>query len=258
MAGTPQEHPTSWLLVRGMIRGCFHWHQFPERLQQAFPDDNILCLDIPGNGARFNESTPGSIESIAADLANQLRSQQNQSVDRHNLNIIAISMGGMIACDLILNHLPDYEINSLHLINTSFANLSLPWQRMQAQAFLSFIPKLMTPSSREKAILNWTSNQEVSELRLQQWIAEAEQHPLRPGNAIAQILAAGRYPAPKNKPIENTFIYCSANDHLVSPECSKKLAKHWGLPVLWHDTAGHDLPLDNPDWLVAQIARQLN
>jgi hypothetical protein len=45
---------------------------------------------------------------------------------------------------------------------------------------------------------------------------------------------------------------------LVSPECSKKLAKHWGLPVLWHDRAGHDLPLDDPDWLVAQIARRVN
>ena len=256
MARTPEKKPTTWLLIRGMIRGCFHWHQFPQRLQQAFPDDQIICLDIAGNGARYAETTPASIESIAADLANQLRlTEQIKPIDKQHLNIIAISMGGMIACDLIRNHLPDHKIDSLHLINTSFANLSLPWQRMQAQAFFSFIPKVMTPGRREQAILNWTSNSETSEQRLQQWIKEAEQHPLQLKNAIAQVLAAGRYPAPRNNPIEHTFIYCSKNDRLVSPECSKKLAKHWGLPVLWHDRAGHDLPLDDPDWLVTAISK---
>jgi len=241
------------MLIRGMIRGCVHWHRFPDKLHQAFPNDKILCIDIPGNGSRFAESTPASIESIAADLANQLRKHEQADSGRQPLNIVAISMGGMIACDLILNHLPDHKINSLHLINTSFANLSLPWQRMQAKAFFSFVPKVLNPQAREKAILKWTSNREVSGQRLADWIAEAQQHPLQFSSVLAQTLAAGRYPAPKIKPVKNTFIYCSQNDRLVSKACSERLAKHWKLPITWHPDAGHDLPLDDPDWLVEQI-----
>lgn len=256
MARTPEKKPTTWLLIRGMIRGCFHWYQFPQRLQQAFPDDQIICLDIAGNGARYAETTPASIESIAADLANQLRlTEQIKPIDKQHLNIIAISMGGMIACDLIRNHLPDHKIDSLHLINTSFANLSLPWQRMQAPAFFSLMGKILSARKREAGILAWTTNHKAEADILKTWINEAEQHPLQLKNAIAQVLAAGRYPAPKTKPVKNTFIYSCENDRLVDNQCSRRLAQYWNLSIDLHPSAGHDLPLDAPDWLVTAISK---
>lgn len=252
---TPQDESSTWLLIRGMIRGCFHWHHFPEKLQQQFPNDRVICLDIPGNGALFSQTTPASINNISKHLAEQLK-VHNLSTSK--INIIAISMGGMIACELLANHITRERVASLHLINTSFANLSLPWQRMKARAFFSLLSKVIKPELRERAILSWTSNQAVSADRVDSWLQEATRHPVKFSSALAQVLAAGRYPAPDHPPLANSFIYCSKHDRLVSPECSKKLADHWGLPVIWHDTAGHDLPLDDPDWLVAQIATAAN
>ena len=42
-------------------------------------------------------------------------------------------------------------------------------------------------------------------------------------------------------------------DRLVSPRCSQRLAAAWKVPLALHPSAGHDLPLDDPDWLLAQL-----
>ncbi|PMZ18082.1 alpha/beta hydrolase, partial [Pseudomonas sp. FW306-02-F08-AA] len=35
--------------------------------------------------------------------------------------------------------------------------------------------------------------------------------------------------------------------------CSQALAAAWNLPLVMHPFAGHDLPLDDPAWVVAQV-----
>jgi hypothetical protein len=41
----------------------------------------------------------------------------------------------------------------------------------------------------------------------------------------------------------------------VDYRCSLKLAQTWGGDYRQHETAGHDLPLDEPEWL-AQVIKQ--
>jgi pimeloyl-ACP methyl ester carboxylesterase len=72
-------------------------------------------------------------------------------------------------------------------------------------------------------------------------------------NVIRQLVAAANYrgAAPTAKiPI---LVLTSTEDRLVDPACSRALAAHLGAPVREHPTAGHDLPLDDPDWVVDRI-----
>ena len=45
----------------------------------------------------------------------------------------------------------------------------------------------------------------------------------------------------------------SLGDHLVNPVCSTRIAGHWRWPLVSHPTAGHDLTLDDGEWVIAQI-----
>ena len=45
-----------------------------------------------------------------------------------------------------------------------------------------------------------------------------------------------------------------AGDRLVDPRCSDRIAAAFGLPLHRHPRAGHDLPLDAPDWVAAEVA----
>jgi hypothetical protein len=42
-------------------------------------------------------------------------------------------------------------------------------------------------------------------------------------------------------------------DKLVNPHCSRTLAQQWQAPLRAHDSAGHDLTLDEPDWVAQQV-----
>jgi alpha-beta hydrolase superfamily lysophospholipase len=44
-----------------------------------------------------------------------------------------------------------------------------------------------------------------------------------------------------------------AADRLVDPRCSRALAARWGAELHVHPHAGHDLPLDEPEWLVDRL-----
>ena len=76
-------------------------------------------------------------------------------------------------------------------------------------------------------------------------------------NALRQLLAAARYSAPEAPPPVPVLLLASARDQLVSPNCSRTLARRWGVPLAMHPSAGHDLPLDDGPWVAAEIRRWL-
>lgn len=245
-----------YFFIRGLIRSQFHWYKFPEHFdllakQQASNSTSVL-LDIPGNGKRFQQATPFSIAAMAVDIEHQIQDflATHSVASNTKLHLVGISMGGMIAAELTSQ--ADIEFSSVHIINSSFANLSPFWQRMRLPAVVNLITNIWRTDTRESAILKWTSNNPHSLSHASEWIKEAEKHPLSLRNAFAQLWAASHYFVGK-KTSDNSFIYCSKEDRLVDWRCSEKLAHHWQTPLESEQTAGHDLPLDNPDWLAKKI-----
>lgn len=68
------------------------------------------------------------------------------------------------------------------------------------------------------------------------------------------MLAAARFSAPAGIPARGrVLLLAGAQDHLVHPDCSAQVARAWGAPLSLHPDAGHDLPLDDPAWVCAQL-----
>jgi len=55
-----------------------------------------------------------------------------------------------------------------------------------------------------------------------------------------------------------TLLLASAGDQLVSLKCSQALAAAWQCPIQTHPWAGHDLPLDDPPWVIARVQAWLS
>ncbi|MCD8520990.1 MAG: alpha/beta hydrolase [Saccharospirillaceae bacterium] len=243
-----------WVLIRGLIRSRFHWGAFPDQLlhqlqRQPSEPPALLLPELAGNGERFREKTPLSIHGMMLDIRKQV-SQLSPENQKPRV-LVAVSMGAMIATEWA-RCFPQ-EIDHLHLINTSFSNYSAPWQRMKIRPLLGFLRSLRSTDKLEAAILYWTLNMKNSECLLPLWCDYAAAHPLSLRNGVAQLLAASRFRGPAEAPAREVFFYNSRHDQLVDASCTRSIAERWQKTLLTHTKAGHDLPMDDPDWLIQQI-----
>ena len=85
------------------------------------------------------------------------------------------------------------------------------------------------------------------------WVKLRQLHPVTPLNALRQLWAASRFTAPAQAPAMPTLLLASTHDSLVSVQCSRTVAQHWHWPLAEHPSAGHDLPLDDADWVLEHM-----
>ena len=247
----------TWILLRGLMRESRHWGRFTTVLQENNPKDRIISIDWPGNGQLHQHDSHARIETMVAHLRHTLAEQDL----RPPYHVIAISLGAMAAVDWCQTH-PD-EISKCILINTSLQPFSRFYHRLSPRNYLALLLVLLLndKAKKEKIILNITS-QTRPPASLQQWISYQEQYPISRKNALRQLSAAMHYRAPSQQPAVPMLLLNAARDQLVNPRCSNDLITHWNragtchkgmLTLRTHPTAGHDLPLDDADWIISTI-----
>ena len=79
-----------------------------------------------------------------------------------------------------------------------------------------------------------------------------KEYPTSRKSFVRQLLAASSFQVP-NRIGQKTLFIASLKDRFVNHSCSAALAQHYNQPVSLHLFAGHDLPLDDPDWLIHEI-----
>lgn len=253
------DHPDgqTWVLIRGLIRSRYHWAGFPERLQQQPWAGRLILPEVAGNGERSSETTPSGVHAMMEDVRQQALAETG---GHKKLTLLAISMGAMIATEWAVCY-PD-EIEALHLINTSFGRFSKASERMHPTMALKLLRVLATtrgnPAGLEAIILQLTVNGRINPEILGDWVNFARQHPMRVRNILTQVWSASRYQGPAAAPVCRTYIYHSWRDRLVSGNCSRHIALAWQKPLHTHPTAGHDLPLEDPDWLIERISQSMS
>lgn len=237
-----------FVLIRGLLRDARHWGGFIDALQQRFPRSLINTPDVPGNGRLYHAASPTTIAAMTDALRGQITAS-------YPLTLLGLSMGGMIAIDWMYRY-PN-EVKAAILINTSVKPLSPFYQRLHWMAYPRLFRMIVhTPAEREADILNLTSNyhQQDGQL-LRNWQSWQRQCPVSTVSAKNQFLAAVKFSLPVNKPRHSILVVTSTADRLVDYHCSLKLSQAWQTDYLQHDTAGHDLPLDAPQWLAQVIAQ---
>lgn len=239
---------TNWILLRGLGREARHWGRLPALLQARQPGARVVTIDLPGSGRSWQQASPASIagmvEAVRAELS--ARSQAGPFV------VLALSLGAMVAMEWAAR--APGEFAGCILVNSSAAGLSPFWQRLRPGAWLRLGPWLRPRTAvldRERAVYRVTSNLPLHDAVVDDWVAIARDRPVAWRNLARQLFAAARYRAPARLPVP-ALVLVSAQDRLVSPRASEAIARAWNLPLHRHPLAGHDLPLDDPDWVVQQ------
>lgn len=242
------------ILLRGLLRERRHWEQVPQLIRQQYPDVEVLTPDLAGNGARYLEESPTTVTAMVSDLRAELLLTEQREAEP--IILVAISMGGMIATQWAKEY-PD-EVAGLVLINTSFKRFSRLGQRFNPKwrgPLIRFLLAPHTPYEKEQLILELTSNHRAEdEELLARWTRYAQESIQPSRNLLRQLWAAGNYKGESHAPLDNVLLLASSLDQLVNVECSKAITLHWNCPLALHPTAGHDLSIDAPNWLVEQLA----
>jgi pimeloyl-ACP methyl ester carboxylesterase len=239
----------TWIFLRGLTRESGHWGDFIEQFEEILPGSHVVALDLPGNGPLHQQRSPTKVQGMVAHCRAQLAKREL----RPPYHLLAMSLGGMVA--VAWGHAYPQELAASVLINTSMRPFNPFYQRLQPANYGTLLKLVLfgaSPDQWESTILRITSNgadQEVVAL----WLALRRTNPVSRANALRQLLAAARFQASKSKPLVPTLVLASEQDHLVSVECSKTLARHWQCPLRLHTSAGHDLPLDDGPWVAAQV-----
>ncbi|MCG8494695.1 MAG: alpha/beta hydrolase [Enterobacterales bacterium] len=240
----------TWVLLRGLVREQRHWEDFPDLLRRQNPEKHIVMVDVAGNGERYQERSPLSVNGMMESIRSELRRKQI----RPPYNLIAVSMGAMIGLEWLVEH--PKEIEKAVLMNTSLRAFNPFYHRLQPQNYQAIAKGLLLSNvhSREKTILDITTNLYKNKDALaHKWADYYQQQPISRKNAIRQLTAAARYKAPKHAPHNRILVLSGAKDRLVEASCSSNLAHNWQLPFKQHPEAGHDLTLDAGHWVADQV-----
>lgn len=247
-----------WLLLRGLVREQRHWLDFPAQFAAGVrgPDGeptSTLTLDLPGFGSENDAPVPRTVAGFVDDL----RSRWRRAVaEGERCGIFAVSLGGMVALAWLERHPADFAAGVI--VNSSLADLSWPWERMRPHNWPRvFAAPLLSPRARERMLLGMTRQQGDLDRDADRYAAIAAATPPRRANAVGQLRAAMRMRSPVRIEVP-TLVLASRGDRLVSWRCSERIAARLSLPLRVHggegrDAAGHDLPLDAPAWVCAQI-----
>lgn len=236
-----------WVLLRGLMRESRHWGDFAAQLQNSFPEDQIICLDWPGNGVLHQHRSLSSITEMVRFLQHTLIEQSFPAP----YHVVAVSLGAMVAVEWA--RLAPKDIAHATLINTSLKPINPFYQRLRPSNYATLLAMLFSsPSGQERKILQLTSNRPHT-ATLKQWIEYQQQCPIARSNILRQLWAAATYCADATPPLVPLQLLSSQNDRLVDNQCSHTLAQLWHIPHAIHPSAGHDLPLDDPAWVIKHL-----
>ncbi len=240
----------NWILLRGLARENAHWHEFPVLLKKCCPDSVVLLLEIPGSGEKYKSNSFTSISENVKHLRAEFLSKTSKIEGAWG--IISVSLGGMIALEWSSKY-SDFE--HVVTINSSLGNLSPFYKRLKLSTYMTFA-KLVASNDvafRERKVWPLSSNYSVDEEKLQVNIDAAKARPLSKKNFLYQLIAAATYKKPLSKLHGKLLVLASIQDSIVDYHCSVEIASMYGGEISLHPTGGHDLPIDEPDWVVERI-----
>lgn len=242
---------TRWILLRGLTREAAHWGPFPAQLAGRLgAGHQVQTIDLPGAGGLHRSHCPPDVRAIA----DACRAQAGPG---DPVVLVAMSLGAMVALEWC--RAAPQDVAGCILVNTSGGGHSPWWDRLrpaQALRLMGLLAPGLPVHERERRILAMTSAvPQRHEAVVEDWTCIAVQRPVNRANALRQLLAAARYRAPLAPPPVPGLLLASQGDRLVAQRCSQRLARAWGWPLSLHPWAGHDLPLDDPDWVLNHITQ---
>ncbi len=253
-----------WILLRGLARESRHWGAFPEKLREALAGQGdaarIDAIDLPGTGRYSEMKSPlsvGEMTEFAREKFNEIRKAMRACGDTppERTRILAVSLGGMIAADWTQRWPKDFA--EAVFINTSFKSFSPVHHRLKPGAMMHLLSyfRRLTTVQREMLSLKLVSNHievETNSSVAKEWSKFADERPVTLENFSRQLFAASVFKAPLEAPTLPLLVIYSHHDRMVDRRCSQEIVRRWKTSQAVHTTGGHDLTLDDPEWVIGQ------
>jgi pimeloyl-ACP methyl ester carboxylesterase len=240
----------TWIFLRGLAREAAHWGTFAGEFSAALGGEPVETVDLPGSGVFHANSSPASV----AQIMEGCRREIGRRALRPPFDVLAMSLGAMVA--VAWAHAHPSELRRGVLLNTSLRPFSPSHQRLQPANYVRLARALLTSDclARERRVLRMTSSRYAARAGvIDEWVGINHARPVARVNVLRQLLAAARYRAPLTRPRCDVLMLASTRDRLVEVRCSRAIAYAWQVPLVEHPTAGHDLPLDDPWWVIEQV-----
>ena len=257
-AERPAGHGSVWVLLRGLSRESGHWGVFPEHLLRELrlqePGSQLMMLDLPGTGMLRRQASPTQVSAIVDACRVELRRRGVGSP----VSLVGMSLGTAVLSDWA-NRYPN-EVEAGVLINPSLRPFSELFRKPRPLNYLGLLLLSLSRFSarlREERVLSMTTRLTPPQAVIDRWVELQRQHPLGVRNTARQLLASVRYRASRTRPAAPMLLLCSKADGLVDWRCSQAISRAWGAPLRLHTKAGHDLPLDDPQWVARAVAEWL-
>lgn len=241
-----------WVLIKGLKQDQRHWRGVPDAFAHAFGGE-VLCLDLPGAGTEAHRRCPPDVREIAGDLRSRWLMSRRETGP---WGVLGLSLGGMVALAWAEAHPDDFA--GVVVGNTSAADVSPPHRRFRLPNWPVVARSALRRDrvARERAVLDLISahlDQDGRDALARRHAALDEAIPFRRANLVAQLRAGAGFRAPQQV-ASPLLVLVGQADRLVDPRCGEGLAQRLGAELRRHPTAGHDLGLDAPDWLVRTVA----
>lgn len=232
-----------------------------ETLRHAGHQADIETLDLPGTGELNEHTAPLSIQATAAAARvhwiSRTAARNAAAAPAVPCYLLALSLGGMVANAWTTRWPNDFA--GCVLVNTSLRGYAPFYRRLRPSAYgrLVKILSMRDALAREQSILSLVSNRpDIAAETARNWADIARDGPIARATFARQLWAAANY-WPRTPAIP-LLVLGSRGDRLVHPACSQTIAARWRSDFRQHPDAGHDLPLDDPAWVAAQICAWLD
>ncbi len=257
----------NWLLLRGLVREQRHWREFKNIFAQK-TGARIYTLDHPGIGTEVGTDCPSTVSAIMRDDRERFTHLRKVVLDQtgdSDWALCSISLGSMVALQWAAEYSNDFS--KIVITNTSAKPLCTTFERFIPKNILN-LPKFFFNKNkfkRERTILEMTANMH-SKSSLDEIASEyaqfALEHDKFKKTGLAQLVAGSCFVIPEtlyhSHGKQNSWLVLnSRNDRLVHTNCSQKIAEFLNAPIYFHEKAGHDLSLDDPQWMADTIIKNL-
>jgi pimeloyl-ACP methyl ester carboxylesterase len=246
-----KEWRMNWLLLRGLIREQRHWKGLPDVFESLVDGAKVFCLDHPGIGTERHRPSPRSVPGIMADV--RRRWLDLREAHPGDWSVYSVSLGSMVGLNWVQTHPGDFR--RIVVTGTSVANLSPLFQRFKADN-IHLVPRIFVTEdgyTRERAVLRATVSDRTPIDDLAREYADFSLDlPTLRRTGLSQLFAASRLKLQPGMPIP-LLVLNALGDKLVDPRCSERVAAYFKAPLISHPWAGHDLPLEDPEWVANTV-----
>ena len=240
--------PDKIILLRGLGREAGHWGSSLKTFKAFFPHSQIFTPDLPGAGVNHKNDVPFGLKKFIPILREQVDLKPNE-----NNIIMGLSLGGMCTMEWIRQYPQDFK--GAVLMNTSFGDVSLPWKRMKPDLLIQMaIAQFQKKEAGEEVVMEIISNNPSGyEENLKIAYELLKLRPMKFQSLVKQLLAGAFYRLRSREISTPLLVLGSTNDKMVSSECSVSLGKKLNCEVRLHPWAGHELPMDDAEWVCRQV-----